>query len=1005
MIQNNIGNRIKFLSAISAILLLLGSQKVQTVIEQRAEKDIESALNTVLLSTRQAIESWAGVQRNALDTWATNSTTVILVQEIIDTWETTKKIKHPSLQRPLRNHFQPILKTMGYKGYFVISLDGNTLSSSRNSNVGKYNLLNERNFLDKLKQGKSAISLPQFSDVALVDKTGMLQKNLATMFVAAPVRNELGKIIAILAFRVDPAEDFSEIFNRGRIGNSGETYAFDSSLRLISESRFNHDLRRMGILTGGQQSTLNVVLNKTFKSVKPKTRNKTASPRNVMLENISKKKSGSDLKGYPDYRGVEVIGSWFWDSEKSFGITTEIDKAEAYANVSFIKRANYTLTGIAILIILLINIVVSIGRRRLNESEKTNKTILENIGDAIFTINRGGVILSNNIAAEEIFGYSSEEMNGKNISMLMQGKDKAMHSEYTLNYKPSTRSIMGANRFVDAIRKDGEKICVYASISEMNVKGEKQFIGSLRDVTYERDAKKELQEIEAFNRILLEDLPIGIAVCNTDGQFVDVNKAYADLLGRTISEILEMNNLDIIPEKDRKQEKIYEMELHANGRQGPSEKVYINNIGVDVPVSVASIYVNRGDAVQILSIAENITKRVIQKSKLEKSQSTLVKAQKIASLGSWVLDLETGEIQWSDEIYRIYEVDKNGGTPISEVFMDLIHPDDKGLVDKAIRESIDNNEIPYNVQYRLQFSDGKIKYIQAQGEVERDSDGNAINLVGTILDTTQQHLNEEMLERRTHELKRSNDELEQFAYVASHDLQEPLRMVSSYLTLVDKRYNDKLDDDGKEFIYYAVDGAKRMQELIQALLTYSRLNTKKEEKKLVDCNSILKNVLVDLQISIKESDAEIDSSKLPEIYGNRKHLTQLFQNLVSNSIKYRGEKIPGISISVTDIANENIPNEKAGISDGWLFSIKDNGIGIKEEFSERVFRIFERLHTKNEYSGTGIGLSICRRVVENHGGRIWVESVPGEGTCFYFTIPYSNMKSSEVDVEILESVR
>lgn len=997
LVRDNTENRIKYLSILSIILLLIGSYKVQTIIENKALSNIEAALNTVLLSTRQAIDSWSNVQRNAAETWAKNATTIDLVQDILRVWNTTKEVKSSSLQRPLRNHFKPVLKTMGYKGFFVISPNGHTLSSFRNSNLAKVNLLNKRKFLNKLKQGDSAISLPQFSDVPLVDKIGLLQQKLATMFVAAPVKNKKGKLLAFLAFRLDPAEDFSTIFNRGRIGATGETYAFDSFSRLISESRFNHDLIRMGIIKEGQQSTLNVVLNETIKPDNYTSRNKVKKRKNLMLKNTLNKKSGSNVKGYPDYRGIEVVGTWYWDDDKGFGITTEIDKEEAYDNIDFIKKANFSVTGISILIIIFINIIKYIGQQRLNESEKRNKEILKNIGDAIFTINKSGVILSCNIAAEEIFGYDSEELIGNNITMLMLGKDKAMHSEYVLNHRSSEQAIMGGSRFVDAIRKDGEKICVYASISEMEVKGEKQFIGSLRDVTYERDAKRELQASEAFNRILFEDLPIGIALCDRDGQFIDVNKAYADIIGRTVSEILEMNHLDIIPEKNHKQEIMFKLQLDSNGRQGPSEKEYINNVGMSIPVSVTSIYVKRDGVKHILSIAENITKRVIQTNQLEKSRSTLIKAQKIASLGSWTLEVETGDIQWSDEVYRIYEIEGNSDTPISDLFMDMIHPNDREHVDNAIRQSINNNGISYKIHYRLLLSDGNVKHIYAQGEVERDNEGKAIRLIGTILDTTQQHLNEEMLEKRTHELKRSNDELEQFAYVASHDLQEPLRMVSSYLTLVSNRYNDKLDEDGKEFIFYAVDGAKRMQDLIQALLTYSRLNTKKEVKNSVECDQVLQSVLVDLQVTIKESEAEITFQKLPEIHGNKKQLVQLFQNLVSNAIKYHGEKAPEVIIGVADLSAENIPFEKSGLREGWLFSVKDNGIGIKEEFLERVFRIFERLHTKDEYSGTGIGLSICRRVVENHGGRIWVESEPDKGTCFYFTIPYNGVNNTELD--------
>lgn len=225
------------------------------------------------------------------------------------------------------------------------------------------------------------------------------------------------------------------------------------------------------------------------------------------------------------------------------------------------------------------------------------------------------------------------------------------------------------------------------------------------------------------------------------------------------------------------------------------------------------------------------------------------------------------------------------------------------------------------------------------------------------------------------ELARSNRDLEQFAYVASHDLQEPLRMVATYTQLLAERYQGKLDVNADKYIHYAVDGALRMQTLVQDLLAFSRVGRHGNDYKLVDCNEIAHAALKNLHASIHESGAEIVRGDLPVIVGDPSQLTQLLQNLIGNAIKFRGSQRPVIRVNAEQQGRD------------WVFSVTDNGIGIAEEYAEVVFVIFKRLHGREEYPGSGIGLAICKKIVEQHGGRIWVESQLGRGSSFKFTLP------------------
>ena len=233
------------------------------------------------------------------------------------------------------------------------------------------------------------------------------------------------------------------------------------------------------------------------------------------------------------------------------------------------------------------------------------------------------------------------------------------------------------------------------------------------------------------------------------------------------------------------------------------------------------------------------------------------------------------------------------------------------------------------------------------------------------------------------ELERSNADLQQFAYAASHDLSEPLRMVSSYVQLLAKRYKDKLDSDADEFIDFAIDGTARMQALIDGLLIYSRAGTADYSHEPVDCSKVLHDTLMTLHASLRETGASVNAGPLPTVQGDPTQFFQLFQNLISNAIKFAGDDPPRIEIEATK-------------EDGqWRFRVADNGIGIDPAHAERIFAVFQRLHGRGEYPGSGVGLAICKRIVERHHGRIWVESPPEGGSTFYFTIPADDRLSDQ----------
>jgi PAS domain S-box-containing protein len=307
----------------------------------------------------------------------------------------------------------------------------------------------------------------------------------------------------------------------------------------------------------------------------------------------------------------------------------------------------------------------------------------------------------------------------------------------------------------------------------------------------------------------------------------------------------------------------------------------------------------------------------------------------------------------------------------------------------------------FRSEYRFLARDGRVIWVHGEAQMVRDEEGRPLFLQGIAYDITEKKQAEEVLRqlnaelerrvkertialeqagavlaRQAEELARSNAELEQFAYVASHDLQEPLRMVGSFTQLLAKRYRDKLGPDADDFIGYVVDGAVRMQQMVNDLLTYSRVGRRNIGVAATDCSSVLAAACANLRQAIEESGAAVTADPLPTVAAEQSQLLQVFQNLIGNAIKFRkNDEPPRVHVGVRRQGND------------WIFCVRDNGIGIESQYAGRIFLIFQRLHSRKEFPGTGIGLAICKKAIERHGGRIWVESELGRGAAFYFTIP------------------
>jgi PAS domain S-box-containing protein len=361
----------------------------------------------------------------------------------------------------------------------------------------------------------------------------------------------------------------------------------------------------------------------------------------------------------------------------------------------------------------------------------------------------------------------------------------------------------------------------------------------------------------------------------------------------------------------------------------------------------------------------------------KKSEEALLKWSQVFEHAQWGIVVSSDDKKslafMNPEFAKMhgYTVQELTGRPIVDVFA----PDERPSAADHI--AIANEKGHHIWESKHLRKDGTIFPVLIDATAVKDETGNVLYRVVNVQDITERKQAENVLRRTLSDLSRSNADLQQFAYVASHDLQEPLRNVAACLQILEKKYKRQLGEDADRYIRFAVDGAIRMKALIQDLLMYSRVATGERISESIACTKILDRTLENLRSTIIETGAAITHDPLPTIAADPTQLVQVFQNLIANAIKFCGKKQPQIHVSAIRNAHE------------WVFSIRDNGIGIASRHVDKIFVIFQRLHKRSEYDGTGMGLAIVKKIIERHGGKVWVDSEVGEGSTFYFTIPHT----------------
>ena len=637
----------------------------------------------------------------------------------------------------------------------------------------------------------------------------------------------------------------------------------------------------------------------------------------------------------------------------------------------------------------LVGAIVDItGRKKaeaaMRESEERWRSIVDSANDGILVYDRSLNVIFVNRAAGRILGLARAEIVGAagftSLLSCIHEDGRALDPQSERPTRVTARSGKPLTNYVVGVkRREGAVTWLSVNTAFLRRREESDWYGivsTLSDVTSQKSAELALRESEARYRRTFELAASGIAHIGMDRRFIRVNRRLCEILGYPEEELLGLTGRQISHPDDLDIINSQRPALYAGKIDAVRvEKRYLRKDRSAVWVAFA-MTVERdaeGRPTHEIAVYNDITAQREAQARVRESEELYRQTFQLAASGIAHVGLDGRFLQVNRSLCEILGYTE--GELVGRSVKEISHPEDKDLTDRE-RARVHDGEIDaVRFEKRYLRKDGAPVWVELAVALARDPHGHPQYEIAIFDDITERKRAEEALKAAHEELKRSNSELEQFAYVASHDLQEPLRMVSSYTQLVMKRYGERLDGDAKEFMNYVVDGAARMKQLIEDLLAYSRVGTRGKELRPTPVENALKRAITNLRAAIEESGAEITHDPLPTVSADEVQLAQLFQNLMGNALKFRGLDKPRIHVGASDRDSE------------WEFRIKDNGIGIEAQYFERIFMLFQRLHTKGDYPGTGIGLAICKKVVERHGGRLWVESEPGKGSSFNFTLP------------------
>ncbi len=790
-----------------------------------------------------------------------------------------QKVAHDRL---LSEHFVPTLKeNTGFMKFYL--LDGRTGQILVSSNPALEGMIQENEVYFIKGRQATFIDNVRYS----------LSLGKAVMHVSTPVKNETGKVVAVLAGHLDLSIMSEIMAQESGLNPTEETYLVNNFNFFVTNPKFGGDVAlKKAVYTPGVQACL---------------------------------AHQSGVGFYNDYRDVPVMGAYRWLPEQEMCILTEVDQAEAYAPIYRLRDVmlgvgGLVTAGVAVLAVFFARTATGPIRELIKGAEAVGH------GDLTYRLNVSGRDEISELAAA-----------------FNQMAARRQQTEYALQEQQI---------FLQSIYQ-GTELAIFV----IDVTADNDFRFAGLNPTHERLTGLKSDDVHGQRP---EDLaphvpPQAIAAiranyerCLEAGQAIE----YEEMISFDGRDMWWLTRLSPVRNAKGRIYRLIGSSTHITARKQMEDELRRAHDELELRVQ---------ERTAALSESEERLRRAVVDAPFPimihaEDGQVILTSRTWTTLTGYTPDQIPTIADWTERAYGTRKT--------------LVQADIDRLY--GLPERIDEGE------YEITARNGRIlTWAFSSAPLGRLPDGRRM-VISMAMDVTERKRAEVALAKKAEELARSNKELEQFAYVASHDLQEPLRMVSSYLQLLERRYADKLDGDAHEFIAYAVNGAIRMKVLINDLLAYSRVGTRGKVFAPTNCETALERVLINLKLAIEDTHAVITHDPLPTVMADSSQLELVLQNLINNALKFHGQAPPQVHVGAIR-------------RDGcWHFWVQDNGIGLEPEFAEKIFVIFQRLHGKEEYPGTGIGLAICKKIVERHGGRIWVESQPGQGATFYFTLPATN---------------
>ncbi len=979
-------NSVVVIFFIILITVALVKTYVLRQIEETAKQDINNALVTVLNSSRESFQIWVDAKKEDVTSAASSTDLVRIVKELLTLPRSKPILINTPLQSELRAHLSPEMERHHLLGFFIIAPDFTSLSSLRDTNIGTENLMaKQKGLLQRVFKGEPLISYPMKSDVPLPNHHGELQDKLPTMFVAAPVVDENKNIIAVMTFRFDPAKRFTQMLQLARLGKTGETYAFDLEGRLISESRFDKDIRQAGLIKENEESILNVLIRDPGVNLLEGEHTSIAvdeRPLTLMASSAILGKAGSNSEGYRDYRGVPVVGAWLWENAYGFGLATEMDKEEAYAGLEQTKELvfiSFVITFVSFAFFAAY--VIFLGRKsekdqlQLRQTEEQLHNMSENTSSFLYVKDLEGKYTYVNRQFSKAWGVPIKEILGKSDYDLFP---KEAAEAFTLNDKRVIESgkIM---EFEEVAKLKGSTHTYIASKFPLLDSSGKPYAlcGISTDITTRKQAEEEIQKLSQ----VVKQSSFALVITDATGTIEYVNPCFTKSTGYTADEVIGKTPSILKSGETSPSEYKRLWETITSGKEwrGVFHNKKKDGTLYWEKAVIAPLRDDNGKVTHFIAVKEDITKQ-------KKMETTLLDHETfIHSIVENILD---GLIAASSSgIIQLFnpQAEKIFGYTADEVI---------GKNITVLMTESDGEKHLLGFENYLKTGIAKIigTTVEVQG-LRKDQTSFPVELsisemtqreekwfIATTRDITEHKEAEERMELAQKQIIASQKlaGVGELAAGVSHEVLNPVNIISVHTQMLQKKTKD--DPKIQNFCNKVRHEIDRIQKIMSSLLTFSRSGD--SELQSGNLRDSIESVL-----ALVEAEYKLDNIKivrdwcdsLVEISYDPDKIRQVYLNLLHNA---KHAMPDGGTITVGCASANN------GGKDYHQFTFSDTGTGMSEEVRLKIFEPF--FTTKPEGEGTGMGLSVIHGIIEEHGGKIRVESEEGKGTTFTISLPVAN---------------